>query len=760
MALEPGTTLGHYEILSSLGAGSMGEVYRARDGKLGREVAIKVLPENVAQDSERLARFEIEARAVASLSHPNIVTIYSVENVDGLHFITMEYVDGQTLEELIPRGGLGLARFIELAQPVALALGAAHEQEITHRDVKPANVMVGRDDRVKVLDFGLAKLQREDGGDREAETLIQTEEGRLLGTVPYMSPEQVQGKGADHRSDIFSLGVVLYEMATGSRPFGGETAADLISAILRDAPTSITEHRADLPRALDRILRRCLEKDPKRRYQAALDLANDLADLRPEIDAAEPATSGASIVVLPFANTSSDPEQEYFCDGMAEEVINLLTQLEGLHVVARTSAFSFKGRDIDVREIGDKLGVRSVLEGSVRKAGDRLRITAELVNVADGYHLWSERFDRKLDDVFAIQDEISARIVESLKVQLLPEDRGRLARQPPENLDAYARYLSGRFYFYKFTLPDLHRSVEYFQQAIELDGRYARAHAGLARAYMFMGGAGPLQEISPREAYPVARAEVLKALELDPELAEAHTMLGALRAGFEWEWLGAEQAFKRAFELSPNDADSHFWHAWHLWLRGSVDPAIASMDRALTLDPLSLTFQSVRALFQYCARNYDVALAEFQRILASEPTFFHAQLHLGDTYLAKDLYREAEEAYRKATTLFGEHSWIYLGCCRLYAAWNRREQAEKYLEKMLALAEQHPVPHSHVAWCYLALGDQDRMFAWYDRAYEAHEPQAALQVMPWLDAVRSDPRFRAHMKRIGQSEQYNQYKST
>ena len=453
MALSAGTRLGAYEIVALLGAGGMGEVYRAHDPRLGRDVAIKVLPAAFSADPERLRRFEQEARAVAALSHANIVTIHSVEEADGNRFITMELVEGEPLSNLIQPGGLPPDRLVAVAIPLADALAAAHAKGITHRDLKPANIMVGPDCRVTVLDFGLAKLQVSAPGAGAATALPTadlTREGRIVGTVAYMSPEQAEGKPIDHRSDLFSLGVILYEMATGRRPFTGETSMSIMSSILRDTPPSITDLKGTLPRELGRIIRRALTKDAERRYQTAKDLRNELEDLKREIESRpvvpvippRPAERVASIAVMPFTDMSAAKDQDWFCDGIAEEILNALTPLKGLRVAARTSAFSFKGKGDDLRTIGEKLSVTTVLEGSVRRAGDRVRITVQLGDVQNGFQLWSERFDRELKDIFDLQDEIAKAIAERLRVTFAGE-KDRLVERATANVEAYQLYPEG-----------------------------------------------------------------------------------------------------------------------------------------------------------------------------------------------------------------------------------------------------------------------------------------------------------------------------
>ncbi len=457
----------------------------------------------------------------------------------------------------------------------------------------------------------------------------------------------------------------------------------------------------------------------------------------------------SSIAVLPFTNMSADPEQEYFCDGMTEEIINALTHIENLRVIARTSAFAFKGKHEVVREIGEKLDVETLLEGSVRKTGNRLRITAQLIDVADGSHLWSDRFDREMKDVFAIQDEITLSIVKKLKGKLLRNEKEELLKQHTSDHEAYTLYLKGRFYFHKLTIPDLQQAAQYFQQAIDLDPNYARAYAGLAGASMFMGGAGPSHFLPPSESYPQARAAITKAMELDDRLPEAHTMLGVLRTGFEWDFEGSELAFKCALELNPKNADTYFWYAWHLWKFGNIDAAMAAVKRALVLDPLSLLFQSMIGLLHYSARRYDEGIDQFKQVLELEPNFFHSNMHLGDAYLAKGMYKDAKAAYKKAQKLAGRHAYLYIGICRLYAVWNRRDEAMKYMNEVIAISKEEWMPPTYIGWAYLALGEHDEAFVWFDKAFKERDPQLLFQEWPMWDPIKSDPRYLALVKKMG-----------
>jgi non-specific serine/threonine protein kinase len=576
-----GRKLLHYKIEGKLGTGGMGDVYRAHDTRLAREVALKVLPEEMASDPERLRRFEREARAVAALTHPNIVTIYSVEQIEGLHLITMELIEGTTIDQIGSSGRLPLEQFMEVAIPVVDALCAAHEKGITHRDLKPANIMINGDGRVKILDFGLAKLQPNAvAGDGEMEpTQALTQAGAVMGTVPYMSPEQVRGVSVDHRSDLFSVGVIFYRLLTGKHPFKGETSAELISGILRDTPDSVTDLQLELPNHLGRVINRCLQKEPSRRYQTARDLLNELEETRKEgVETTQKAA--ASIAVLPFADMSPQKDQDYFCEGIAEELINGLGRIKDLRVASRTSAFQFKDANADIREIGDQLSVSTILEGSVRKAGDRLRITAQLVNVADGYRLWSDRYDREMKDVFAIQDEIAENIVDALEVTLSPKERRAIQNVATRDVEAYDYYLRGRKFFYQMDRKSFEFAREMYSRAIELDPTYALVYAGIADCCSFLF----MYAESSDQNREIADENSRKALELDSELAEAHASRG-LALSLSKDYEAAEREFEIAIENNPKLFEAYYFYARGCVAQGNLERAAEMFEKASEARP-------------------------------------------------------------------------------------------------------------------------------------------------------------------------------
>src|SRR5688572_2938201 len=553
-----GRQLGTYEVRSLLGAGGMGEVYRAHDTKLNRDVALKILPDAFARDADRLARFKREAQVVAALNHPHIVTIFSIEEHEDVPFMTMELIEGCTLEQALPSDGVSAARFFDIAIALSDALSAAHRKHIIHRDLKPSNVMLTDDGRVKVLDFGLARaVDAADVRLGEGVTHLGTQVGTIVGTMPYMSPEQIEAKALDDRTDLFSLGIMLYELATGERPFHGDSPAALMSSILKDHLKPVWERRSDLPESACRLIDRCLEKEPRDRIQTANEIHAELKASRRAWESGakpaaphstRPAVPAASIAVLAFTDMSAAKDQEWFCDGIAEEILNALTPLTGLRVAARTSAFSFKGKGVDLRTIGEKLHVTTVLEGSVRRAGNRVRITVQLSDVANGFQLWSERYDRELKDVFDVQDEIAKAIAERLKVTLTGGKDDRLVEQATTNVEAYQLYLRGHALLGRrgASIP---AALNLFRKAVEIDPGYSLAWAGIADACTGLAITG---SVSGAESKPQAMAAATRSIELDPTSAAGHTALACATLLFENNRDMAKWEFERALELRPS----------------------------------------------------------------------------------------------------------------------------------------------------------------------------------------------------------------
>jgi eukaryotic-like serine/threonine-protein kinase len=747
MALTAGTRLGGYEIVSLIGAGGMGEVYRAVDSALGREVALKVLPAEMAADPQRLERFRREARAVAALNHPHIVTIYSVEQAGGVHFLTMELVPGRTLDRVITEQPMPIERVLQIAQAVAEALAAAHDKGIVHRDLKPANVIVGDSGRVKVLDFGLAKMPAGRAPhDAEAATNLATEAGSVLGTPAYMSPEQVSGLDVDHRTDIFSLGVLIYEMATGVRPFRGRSSAELASSILRDAPRPAFDVRAAVPAELARVISRCLEKDISARFGSMADVHTALQhSLHP--GAAAPADRGPSVAVLPFQNLSADPENEFFGDGLAEEILNALTQIEGLRVAARTSAFSFKGKATDIAEIGAKLRVATVLEGSVRRAGSRVRVTVQLVDVSNGFHLWSERYDRQMADIFDVQDEIARGIAEKLKITLAGSTSTRLVKAVTSNVQAYELYLRGRALLLKRG-KGASEGADCLRRAVDLDPGFAAAWAGLADAHTVKGfwGMAP-----PAETMPKALTAARRAVELDPDLAEGHAALAAALLLWERDYAAADASFRRCLELNPGYTVGRCWYALFSlqFVHGRLDEGVAEARRALEADPLSAYATSLLAMTLGVAGHTAEAVEMGRLAVQRDPDALLAHWVHGLTAHWHGAFEESVAAFAAATAVSGS-AYATVCCAATYADWGRPAEARAEYDKACAQSLREYVPHTSLALAAAAVGEQDLAIDLARQSCDEREPALFIyaRVFPDWRRIREDPRFDDVMRRL------------
>jgi len=742
--------LGSCRILRRLGAGGMGEVYLAEDTALGRQVAVKFLAPKFAENPDARARFDREARAMAAVSHPNVVTIHQVGETEGRPYLMMEYVEGESLRELLEREKLPLVQAMDIAMQLASGLARVHERGIAHRDVKPSNVIIDRDGRPRLLDFGLATS-------REDDDLTRT--GEALGTLCYMSPEQAEGRPTDARSDLFSFGVVLYEMLAGKPPFGGDSLAATVRAILFANPEPLRRLRPEVPEALERVVLHLLEKDPAHRPDGTEAVLHELRNLAGAsttsgfvfATAGEPAESAepveASIAVLPFINMSADPEQEYFCDGMTEELIAALTKIEGLRVPARTSCFSFKGTDADLREIGRKLRVNAVLEGSVRKAGNRLRITTQLVDVAEDRQLWSERYDRELEDIFAIQDEVTLAIVERLKPQLLGEARRRTEDRPAQNLEAYNLLLKGRFFANKRTESGIKRALDYYRSSVERDPSYAPGYAELAFGQVTLAS---YALVSPSQGYAEARESVDKAVELDSDLSSAQCALGVL----EWEQRrnarDAERAFLRVLERNPK-------HAHSLAVLAEVYSALGRHDEAIELgkqvarnDPLSPLAILWLATTLDLARRYDEAEEALCRGRELDPDFLPGLAETAEVAVQQGRFEDALAAATRAASLGGDQP-MYVGLLgRVGAAAGRPDDARAALRRLEAIATDRYVPAFEIALIHSALGDADAAFESLERAVGEHYWRVLyLRVDPRLDPLRDDPRFEPLVQRLG-----------
>jgi serine/threonine protein kinase/tetratricopeptide (TPR) repeat protein len=699
MALSPGTLLGPYSVLAKLGAGGMGEVYRARDRRLERDVAIKVLPESMARDSQALGRFQREARVVAALSHPNILTIFDIGTHDELTYAVMELLEGQTLRERIKQSVLDLPEVLSIVSAVADGLSAAHAKGIVHRDIKPDNIFLTLGGTVKILDFGLAREQHQDVlATISGAPTVETQPGVLMGTITYMSPEQVRGQQADLRSDVFAFGCVLFELLAGRRPFERATSADTMAAILHDPPPTLSASGKNRPADLDRIVLRCLEKEPGARYPSARELAGAVKQIALQVAAAaatqsELDTAGGrprpaprtapSVAVLPFVNMSSDAENEFFSDGLAEELISSLSKVEGLHVASRTSSFAFKGKNENIRKIGEELKVKTVLEGSVRKSGTRLRIAAQLVNVGDGYQLWSETFNRQMEDVFAIQDEIAQSITKALKGILTDKDRQVLGKTAAEDVRAYEYYLRGRQFFHEFR----HKSFDYarkmFAQAIDIDPNYARAHAGLADCFSFL-----FAYWDPRsELLAEAEAASQRALQLDPNSAEAHVSRG-FALSLQKKYTDARTEFETAIRLDPNLYEAYFFFARACMSEGRREEAAALYEKALGVRPDDYQPACLRGSIYFGLGRNDEAMAASRQALSIVQK--HVELHPDDAralYLGAIVHsrmgdnRRALEWADRAVAIDPEETLTLYNVACLYSVLGRCDQALDCLEQ-------------------------------------------------------------------------------
>ena len=845
MSLTTNSTLSHYRIISKLGAGGMGEVYLAQDTKLDRKVALKILPADVASNRERMERFIREAKSAAALSHPNIAQIFEIGEADStegkLNYIAMEFIEGVTLREKIHREHTELRKLLRYLQHAAEGLAKAHVSGIVHRDLKPDNIMITGDGHAKVLDFGLAKLTERQGdmatGRRGEEdptialpprppvTPSLSTPGVIMGTVGYMSPEQAKGltNEIDQRSDIFSFGCILFEAATGRKPFEGDSVVKLLHSLIYEPAPQIKDLNPNAPADLQRIIRRCLAKDKEERYQTIKEVAIELKELRRELETTATGVDGPtiatvntalsttsqvsaatsdhssltpstissaeyvfseikkhkrglgvalslllvvilaggvwffkfrssaagatgpirSIAVLPFQNNSNDADADYLSDGLAESLIFRLSQLPELKVSPTSSVMRYKGKETDVSKIASELGVDTVMTGHLLKRGDNLNITVELVDVKNNKTLWGEQYERKMSDLLSTQREIATAVTEKLQLKLVGNDARGITKQYTTSNEAYQLYMKGRFHFAKRTKQDLLRSIELFEQAIALDPKYALAYVGLTESWEVMPS---FAYMSPEEAMPQAKKAVARALELDPDLAEAHTAYGLILAAYEWNWAGADREFKRALELDPKIALAHFRYAWvDLSPRGRHEEAIAEMKRAMELDPLSLIQGANFAAVYMYARQYDNAVEQGTKTYDLDHSFFAAQNWLAHSYNAKGMYKEAIAIAEKS---LGSDFEMFPQLGYAYAKLGRRREAEDVLKQWSA--KNKYISRYWVAIVYTALGEKDKAFEQLEEAYKAHDWfLERVKTDPFLDPLRDDPRMNDLLKRVG-----------
>ena len=785
-----GQTLGHYRILEKIGAGGMGEVYRARDERLGREVAVKVLPPSLVPDESVRKRLRKEAQALSKLNHPNIEILFELGSKDGAEFLVVEYVPGVTLSDRLAQGPMPEREIARLGVQLANGLAAAHSQGIVHCDLKPSNLRTTPDGRLKILDFGIAKSLRvtRESSKHNVTTESTTGGQGVVGTLPYMAPEQLRSEPADARSDLYSAGAVLYEMATGQRAFRDGVAPRLTDAILHQAAVPPRAVNASISPELERIILKCLQKEPENRYQSAAELEVDLRQLAPlevprsgtavrrlPIWRRHPGVATAlavalsailvglsigrwwqqqasrrgpgriqSLAVLPLQNLSGDLKKDYFADGMTDQLIADLSQISALRVISRTTMMQYKGTRKPLPQIARELSVDAVIEGSVLSSGNRIRITAQLIQGSTDKHLWAQSYERDGRDVLKLQGDVASAIADEIRIAVTQQERARLTHAPPVIPAAYDAYLKGRYHWHKGTEQERQQARQYFEQAAQIDPNYASAYAGLADYYW------STDALPPRVAMPQAKQYALKALEIDPTLAEAHTSLGAVRFLGDWNWPEAEGQFKRALELSPGDVEAHRIYSAYLSAMGRGEEALAEARRAQELDPLSIPAQVTAGWTFYYARRYDQAVEQCGKMVDREPDFANAHDCLGLSYLAKKMYEKAIAECQRAVNLSGNDLNRAVGLARAQALAGNQAAARKALNELSARTRRSYVPASLFAQIHLGLGEKKQGLAWLETAYADRDQYLTrLKVEPAFDSVRSDPAFQDLMRRLG-----------
>jgi serine/threonine protein kinase/lipoprotein NlpI len=787
--LTTGSTFaGRYQIIEELGKGGMGKVYKAVDTRINEKIALKLIKPEISSDKKTLERFGNELKLARKIAHKNVGKMFDINEEQGTHYITMEYVSGQDLKGLIRQTGqLAIGTSISIAKQICEGLSEAHKAGVVHRDLKPNNIMIDREGEVRIMDFGIARSLKEKGI---------TGAGVMIGTPEYMSPEQAEAKEIDHRSDLYSLGVILYEMLTGRVPFEGDTALSIAMKHKGEAPKNPKEYNTQIPDDLSRQVMKCLEKDRDERYQSAGELYSQLGSvekgiptsdrvipkkkpitskeitvtfglrrllvpvlifvgiiiagiivlqLLPEKESLSTKSEKISVAILPFEDLTPENKYEYLCDGMAETLINSLSPIKEIKVPARTSAFSFKGKEQDIREIGQKLDVENVLEGSVQVEGNRIRITARLSNAADGFQIWSDSYNRELGDIFAIQDEIAQAIVRILKIQLLGEEREALVRRHTEDIEAYNLYLQGRFLWNKRTEDGLKKAIEKFELALKLDPRYAVAFVGISDCYNLF----PVYAFSSSmEAFPRAKEAVMKALQIDPSLAEAHTSLGWIKLKNDWDWEGAEREFKHAIELNPGYSTAHHWYGCFLYCLGRTDESKKELEIALELDPVSLVINKDSALPYSFSRQYDKAIEILKNTIDMDPNFPGPHFELGIVYLSAEMYEDALKALRRERNILADWNANVEALIGIaHANMGIEDEARLVLDDIIEHSKYENITYIYLAMLYFNLGERTLFLNTLEKAFEEREsPITFVLYNPIFHNIRSDEAFSAYLK--------------